>query len=85
KTTYTCGVLGYCSSTMDCWCGAGYYGDAGCDATCQRCPEDEKSGKNGISPSAQGQSTTIDDCYIPVDTAFSTSVGSGTYSTNCAY
>ena len=85
KTTYTCSVLGACSSTVDCWCGAGYYGDAGCDATCQRCPEDEKSGKNGISPSEQGLNTTIDDCYIPVDTAFSTSVGSGTYSTNCAY
>lgn len=85
KTTYTCSSLGECSSTKDCWCGAGYYGDTGCDTECTRCPVDSKSGKNGTSPSAQGQSTTIDDCYIPVDTAFSTSVGSGTYSTNCAY
>lgn len=85
KITYTCGTLGECGSTKDCWCGAGFYGAAGCDTECTRCPVDSKSGKNGACPSAQGQSTTIDDCYIPVDTAFSTSVGSGTYSTNCAY
>lgn len=84
-TVYACSDWGICSSTKDCWCGAGYYGDAGCDVTCQRCPLDEKSGQNGTSPSAQGQSTTIDDCYIPVDTAFSTSVGSGTYSEQCPY
>ncbi len=59
-------------------CNVGYFANGD---TCERCPP--SGGVYGTTAAAGA--TSRSECFIPAGTAFSDSVGSGTYSTDCYY
>lgn len=73
-TYYTCDLGGQGPITPIQTCPQGKYGDG---TTCTSCPSPGTTGKMG--------GKTKSDCYIPAGAAFSDTLGSGTYASNCPW